>query len=87
TPLHFAVQHACADLARVLLEHGADVNAVNHRRNTPLMEASLLGHLPAVKVLLDNGADIEHANCRDATAVNMAIFGCHLDIIKRLVKH
>ncbi len=47
------------EIAKLLLEHGADVNARNGVANfTPLIGASHEGHLEMVKLLLDHGADI-----------------------------
>lgn len=36
TPLHQAVYSGDLEMARTLLEHGANVNAMNRRRQTPL---------------------------------------------------
>lgn len=39
TPLHQAVKNNHADVVRVLVEHGADVNAKDERLITPLLLA------------------------------------------------
>ena len=36
TPLHLAAQRGYPDMAEVLLDHGADVNAANDDGDTPL---------------------------------------------------
>jgi hypothetical protein len=43
------------DIVRLLVAHGADVNAVSGSGNTPLMYA-------CVSALLDNGANVEDHN-------------------------
>lgn len=47
-----------ASIAKVcfLLDHGADVNARDHRGFAALHRAAALGHLDVLRVLLDRGA-------------------------------
>ena len=47
-----------AKVARLLLEHGADVNALGHGRSTPLQLATQNGRVEVVRVLLEHGADV-----------------------------
>lgn len=57
TPLHVAASRGQHEVARLLLEHGADVQGPSAEGEwTPLVFASYRGHLDAVKVLLDHGA-------------------------------
>lgn len=44
------------DIARLLIEHGADVNAKDKYGTTPISEATLQGHFDIVRLLLENGA-------------------------------
>lgn len=39
TPLHFAAQERAVEVARLLLDHGAEVDAQNAHGNTPLFTA------------------------------------------------
>jgi len=39
TPLHFAADRGYSDVARLLVAHGADINAVDNELQTPLMYA------------------------------------------------
>ncbi|QDV20964.1 Ankyrin repeats (3 copies) [Gimesia panareensis] len=65
TPLHLAARTGNCDLARLLLNQGADVNAVDHNGGTCLMEASHPGPWksePAeevIQLLLDHGAHVD----------------------------
>ncbi|MBT3266019.1 ankyrin repeat domain-containing protein [Candidatus Poribacteria bacterium] len=58
TWLHFAADRNDIDAARVLLEHGADINAVEAEHgSTPLAEAAKKGHVEMVSFLMERGAD------------------------------
>lgn len=56
TALHEAAMCNHADVARILLAHGADPNASDCNGNRPLHIAALNGSVAAAKVLLENGA-------------------------------
>jgi len=46
-----------AAICRILLEHGANVNAVNAQHRTPLWRACFMDKRECVKLLLEHGAD------------------------------
>ena len=46
-------------IARVLLDHGADVNAVSRNGYTPLYAAIESGNLELIRLYLDRGADVQ----------------------------
>lgn len=54
-PLHYAARAGRVDLARVLLEGGADVNAANDRGVTPLHRAVQVDGKAVVDLLLETG--------------------------------
>lgn len=56
-PLHSAVANQHIEIARALLDHGADVNAKQADEFTPLHEAAQNGQLEMVKLLLAYGAN------------------------------
>ena len=66
-PLHAAAANGNVEIINVLLDHGASVNAEDHRGWTALFFACQDGHLPAIRLLLQRGADI-HA--RTSTGVS-----------------
>ena len=71
-PLFVAARSGRVEVAKLLLEHGADPNKVNDKGNTPLWFAAQSPARPAsdriavMKLLLDAGADI-HKRCENGT--------------------
>lgn len=59
TPLHLACLEGHADVVKVLLEHGAEVEARNTSLWTPLDCASAKGHVYCVHLLLDYDAPLD----------------------------
>ena len=55
--MHFAADKGYAELCRLLLQHGALVNAQDQEQQTPLMYAILCEYSEVVEVLLTHGAD------------------------------
>lgn len=56
-PIHHAARNGDTEIVRLLIEHGADVNAKNTRGHTVLYCAGGHGHLETLQLLLDEGAD------------------------------
>lgn len=57
TPLHHAIDAGNLKAASMLIDSGADVNAVNFKTETPLHIAAYEGNADVVKLLLNNDAD------------------------------
>src|SRR5262249_44257744 len=64
-----AIRNADAQVARKLLDDGADVNARDADGNTPLMLASFYASPECVQLLIEKGADVNAANKAGATAL------------------
>ncbi len=75
------------DSVSLLLEQGADVNAVNVYGITPLLYAVDLGNVKLVKLLLDHGANVNYLPPYDPGALTMAILHNQDSILRLLLEH
>jgi ankyrin repeat protein len=71
TPLHFAALGDRTELARLLIEQGADVNARNRNRETALHLAAIYGY-DVAQLLIGKGADIKLRNRDGDTPLTVA---------------
>lgn len=61
-PLHKVAFWGDVEAAAVLLDHGADINALGEDGDTPLHRAVAAGHEQMVKFLISRGADVNIRN-------------------------
>ncbi len=59
TFLHKAAGSGHAEVVKLLLEHGENIEAKNFIQQTPLHQASYNGYSDVVSELIDNGANVE----------------------------
>lgn len=71
-PLHSAVAGGHLEIARMLLEHGANPNARQSDEFTPLHGAAQNGQAEMVQLLLDSGVDRSAANAQGKSALDYA---------------
>ena len=86
-PLHSAAAAYSVPIARLLLEHGAPVNARQGKRGfgfTPLMEAAYNGQVDMVEILLQHGADPRLRDEEGRTAADHARAQGHASLGERL---
>ena len=62
TILHLAAGTNDLKTAEACLANGADINAVNSKKETPLYMAAVKGNLQMVKLLIQKGADVNVKN-------------------------
>jgi len=72
TALHAALAGPAPEIARSLIEAGADVNAVQQDGVTPLQEAAANDNLDLVQLLLERGADRSARDAKQRTAADFA---------------
>jgi hypothetical protein len=98
TPLMHAIHKGQKESVRVLLQHGADVNARMGNGSTALIEAAGYGYADIVKKLLEAGAKPDVRDRDGYTALNAAIGGvpdidrltvgqCQTDTVRVLLDH
>ncbi len=58
TPLHLASEQGQVDLARMLIECGADPMAKTYDEKTPLHLASEWGRVDIARILIERGAKV-----------------------------
>ncbi|XP_056372521.1 ankyrin repeat and KH domain-containing protein 1 isoform X2 [Hyla sarda] len=87
TPLMEAASGGYAEVGRVLLDKGADVNSppVPSSRDTALTIAADKGHYKFCELLIDRGAHIDVRNKKGNTPMWLAANGGHFDIVQLLV--
>jgi ankyrin repeat protein len=83
-PLHSAVAAQSVVISKLLLDHGADVNAEQADRFTPLQGAAQSGNLELVKLLLSYGADRDATNANGQTALSIAHEQGYEDVVMLL---
>ncbi|KAK6627845.1 hypothetical protein RUM44_010324 [Polyplax serrata] len=87
TPLMEAASAGHPDIVKLLINHGAEVNAQSCSGNTPLMYACSGGHEAVVRVLLENEANVEDHNENGHTPLMEAASAGHVGVAKILLDH
>jgi ankyrin repeat protein len=90
TPLHCAAWKGHAELARLLLEAGADVHAQNengHWGGTPLHAAAHANQRAVAELLLAHGADPQARSCNNRIPMDETEFHKATAVANLLKKH
>lgn len=86
TPLGYAVHNCHDDVAKYLVEKGADVNNTSISISF-LMDVAQKGDLDMVKFLVENDANVNLEDDMGKTALIYAAANGHFEIVKYLVEH
>ena len=87
TPLLIAcIGHGKYDPVKLLIDKGADVFAVNNRKENALVRASLFGDTATVSLLLNKGLDINTFTQDSTTALINAILNANKPVIFQLLE-
>ena len=87
TPLHFAAENGQKEVAQILIDKSADVNAKAKWDRTPLHGAAKTGRSEIVKLLIETGADLNPKDFENKTPLNEAIKYKHSEVADILRKH
>jgi ankyrin repeat protein len=88
TALHWAAYRENVEMARVLIQAGANVNAANRLKAvTPLLIASNAGNAVLIDLLLKSGADANLANALGTTPLMLAAASGKVEAVKALLDH
>ncbi len=72
TTLILASIEKSSDMVSLLLDHGSNINAINHDGRSALMEAALWGRLHNVKLLINQGANKSLRDYKKQVAADLA---------------
>lgn len=88
SPLHLAVLQGHQDLATLLLNSGADINAMDIKSGlTPLMHAVESNNINMVHFLIENGCDVNSQSYSGNTALHCACGRGQVDTVRLLLKN
>jgi hypothetical protein len=85
TALHWAVASGHFDVVKILIEAGAQVNALDRDSVSPLILAANLGNLDIVRILIQHGADLNQTDRMRSSALHYACMRFHAHIAKELI--
>lgn len=81
---HCSVASGHRDIAKLLINRGADVNRLDGYGLTPLMVAAEFGDVEMMRLLVSNGADISKRSRKGEQAVDIAIRYQRATVLKYL---
>ena len=93
--IHFASRNAHVEVARILVEHGADVTVLENGADatarakdgsTPLQLASYNGHAEVARILVEHDADVAAQNKYGWTPLHSASVNGHWEVAQFLVE-
>jgi ankyrin repeat protein len=85
-PLHFAAIAGNVELARLLIEAGADVDCGDSDESTPLDNAAMHHHADMVAFLISKGADVNRRDRNGACPMSFAAAGGDSAIVGQLMQ-
>jgi hypothetical protein len=85
TPLHSATAGGHTEIAELLIDNGADVNANEDYGWTPLHLAAKYGHREVAELLIAKGADMNAKKKDGWTPLHLAALYGHTEIVELLI--
>jgi len=87
TPLIFATYFDKDDIAKILIDHNADVDGRDASGNTALIGVAFKGNVEIAGFLIEKGAAVEATNKKGATPLIFAAMYNQHNMIVLLLKH
>ncbi|KAL2084257.1 hypothetical protein ACEWY4_019775 [Coilia grayii] len=88
SPLHLAVQSGNKEQVKLLLKHGADINAVDNKSGrSPLMHAVEADNMAMVNLLIEYRCDVNAQSYSGNTALHSACGRGHIEAVRTLLKN
>ena len=87
TSLHIACREGNFEIAKTLIDNGANVNIADNEGWTPLMRASLAGNKEIVEILLKNGAKANLLNSLNESALIHATISKCIKCIEQIIEN
>lgn len=87
TNLYYPAMNGDANIVRMLLEAGADPNAICLNGLFPLYIAAEIGSLPVVRLLVEHGADVNKVTPKGCTSILNAAEEGKVDVVRYLLDH
>lgn len=84
--LLLATHHNAIEVARVLIDAGANVNAMDNITDSPYLYAGAEGRLEILRMTLAHGADLASVNRYGGTALIPAAHHGHIETVRELLK-
>ncbi|EDO36969.1 predicted protein, partial [Nematostella vectensis] len=88
TPLHVACSRGDFEMTHLLVTHGADLNAEDAERMTPILRYNFNSrcHYQAVTHILQRGSPIELRDTSDRTALHIAVYSADAKTVSILLE-
>jgi ankyrin repeat protein len=86
-PLHLASRMGHVDVARSLIQHGADAKAQDKDGTTPLHWAARAGNVDIAPFLIEHGADMTAQDNNGWTPMHVAVLAGNMNFAGWLVEH
>ena len=88
TALHYACQKGHEDIAKLLLSHGADIEAMtNFNKFSPLLLSCYYGHASLTKLLLARGCKLNAVDFQGCTSLHRACKRGNAECVEELLAH
>lgn len=84
--LHVSAMNDHYECAQLLLSYGIDIDVIDHRSETPLMHAAIVGSCSIINLLLAHGSNIEGKDMYGYTPLMHAAYFNQNDAVRLLIE-